>query len=170
MRVIKEERVKFMEKNGVSCFTESKDNVLMWSHYADKGRGVCLEFDTKFEQFTQLRHVEYVDSIPELNAVPVYLHNDVDQLIDLFYTKSVDWSYEREWRSLHDVAGTEIFYESKVLKAVYFGPKIDPSKSEIACSILHGRNPDRKLYWGKYSKKEFKVEFTEFNYIPMKDR
>jgi len=30
---------------GVSCFSQEEDNLLMWSHYADKHKGLCLKFD-----------------------------------------------------------------------------------------------------------------------------
>lgn len=169
-RLVESTRLEFIEKNGVSCFAENNDNVLMWSHYADKGRGICLEFDTRFEPLTLLRIVEYVDEIPELNSLPIYLADDYEQFINLFCTKSIDWRYEREWRALHSAAGIEFVYDSKALKAVYFGPKIEPSNLNIACLILHGQNPDVRLYGGIFSKKEFKVEFKEFTYTPWKDR
>jgi hypothetical protein len=37
----------FLKNSSVACFSESCDNFLMWSHYANGHRGVCLEFDIK---------------------------------------------------------------------------------------------------------------------------
>lgn len=34
----------FFEKSYVTCFTESYSDFLMWSHYASKHTGICLEF------------------------------------------------------------------------------------------------------------------------------
>ena len=31
---------------GVSCFSETNSEILMWSHYANSHQGFCLEFDT----------------------------------------------------------------------------------------------------------------------------
>ena len=31
----------------ISCFSENKDSLLMWSYYANSHKGVCLEFDFK---------------------------------------------------------------------------------------------------------------------------
>jgi len=31
----------------ITCFSEIKDSVLMWSHYADDHKGICIEFDFK---------------------------------------------------------------------------------------------------------------------------
>lgn len=35
-----------MNKSGVKCFTPKDANILMWSHYANSHKGICLEFDT----------------------------------------------------------------------------------------------------------------------------
>lgn len=35
----------FLENSSVACFSEIKDNFLMWSHYASRHRGICLEFN-----------------------------------------------------------------------------------------------------------------------------
>ncbi len=35
---------KFLKNSYVTCFSEANDDFLMWSHYASKHSGVCLEF------------------------------------------------------------------------------------------------------------------------------
>lgn len=35
---------KFLKSSSAICFSETKDNFLMWSHYATKHTGICLEF------------------------------------------------------------------------------------------------------------------------------
>lgn len=35
---------KFLENSHTTCFSEKNDDFLMWSHYASKHSGVCLEF------------------------------------------------------------------------------------------------------------------------------
>jgi len=35
---------KFLENSYATCFSESNNNFLMWSHYASKHSGICLEF------------------------------------------------------------------------------------------------------------------------------
>jgi len=169
IKFVENHRLEFIENKGVSCFTETNDNILMWSHYADSGRGMCLEFNTESEPFTQSRKVDYLDEIPELDALPMLIEDDFEQFINLFCTKSDDWEYENEWRCLHGEAGTKFGFESKALKAIYFGPEVDASSSNIVGLILHGQNPGVKLYRGETSKSEFKVEFTEVKYAPWKD-
>ncbi|GEN68700.1 DUF2971 domain-containing protein [Chryseobacterium rhizosphaerae] len=35
---------KFLKSSYVSCFSETNNNFLMWSHYSTKHMGICLEF------------------------------------------------------------------------------------------------------------------------------
>jgi hypothetical protein len=39
-----------VRKSKVTCFSREYTNTLMWSHYADQHRGVCLEFNGSMER------------------------------------------------------------------------------------------------------------------------
>ena len=138
----------------------------MWSHYADRCRGFCLEFDTSREPFSKLRKVIYQDEMPVINPLPMALKNDFSQLVDLFCTKSKHWSYERESRAIHKVAGTAYHYDKATLKAIYFGPDVEEPDLQIICTIIFCQNPEVKLLRGHRSSTHFNVEFEQFNYIP----
>ncbi len=77
---------------GVISFTESVDNFLMWSHYADEHKGIAIEFDPTHEFFNDLRKVEYSDERKKSNKPFPY------SLDDYFFNKSNHWRYENEWR------------------------------------------------------------------------
>jgi hypothetical protein len=156
---------KFLDKRGVSCFTESNDNLLMWSHYADGGRGMCLEFSKVENLFEKAKKVTYSDAIPKVSLGSLLVDEQYDQIVDLYRTKSSHWQYESEWRVIHETAGTNWIYETSSLVGLYFGPNVPTDLLEIVCLILAGQNPTVKLYRGKRSESEFKVEFEEFTYI-----
>jgi len=42
--------IKFLESSYATCFSEANDDFLMWSHYASKHSGVCLEFSLENER------------------------------------------------------------------------------------------------------------------------
>src|SRR5690606_32293035 len=86
-------------------------------------------------------------------------------LTDLFCTKGESWAYEKEWRAIHTKAETQFCYEANALTGVLFGPDIDPQCLEIVCLILRGQNKAVKFWRGERSSSEFKVTFTEFQYI-----
>ena len=113
------QRDKFVEGVGVTCLSEQNDDLLMWSHYGGSYRGFCLEFDTAYAPFNIIRKVKYVEEMPQATLEEVMIRDDDDLFLDFLCTKSVAWKYEKEWRAIHDVAGTPVGYEAGALKAIY---------------------------------------------------
>ena len=86
------------------CFSENNDSTLMWAHYADENKGLCIEYD-----FNQLKK----DSWLRKYIFPV-LYTDTpmdfsDQTDDYSLDRAVlcscldkakVWEYEKEWRLL----------------------------------------------------------------------
>lgn len=161
-----EEAQRRFETLGVSCFSEVRDELLMWSHYGGKHKGFCLEFDTSHQPFEKIRQVRYSTAMPEIQIGTLLLNESYDTVIDLFSTKSASWSYEKEWRVLHANAETRFHYSAECLTGIYFGPEISSEALEIICLVLQGQNPNVKFWKGRRSKSEFKVEFDPFSYIP----
>jgi Protein of unknown function (DUF2971) len=151
---------QFLENSGVSCFSEVKDDLLMWAHYGGHYRGFCLEFRTNSELFSKVKKVAYTDQIPTVDLLPLLADADVAEVVEALYcTKSKAWQYEREWRSIHSSKGTLFGYEARALKTVYFGPDIDPQARDLICIVLAAQNPMVELWHAKRSKTEFRVEF-----------
>lgn len=162
--VVNHEIQRFVSQRGVSCFSEKADNLLMWSHYAGHHKGFCLEFRTDSEPLRKIRKVKYSASMPAFDLVPMLCDQDFDQVMDLFCTKSLDWQYEREWRAIHEEAGTAYTYPSSALSGVYFGPESSFTSIEIIALVLAGQNEHVKLWKGKRSKSDFSVDFELFTY------
>jgi len=155
----------FLNNNGITCFSERNDDLLMWSHYGGQYKGFCLEFLTEYEPFNNLRKVQYVKKMPIIRMDSFVYDKNLEKLLDDIYcTKSLSWAYEKEWRGLHKQAGTLYTYKPKALKAIYFGPDIEQQALEIICLILAGQNPEVELWKGIRSEFEFKVNFTNFTY------
>lgn len=89
---------------GVISLTETRDNLLMWAHYADNHHGMAVEYDLRHPFFTEL------DGKAERLAPVVYrkqrswdLYPDPTnpELVDLYgilFEKSDEWIYEKEHR------------------------------------------------------------------------
>lgn len=161
---IKQATEAFLKSRGVACFSEKNDDLLMWSHYGGRYRGVCLEFDAQVEPFGKIRPVRYLSALPQLDVANILLNKDFDAVLELYCTKSASWCYEREWRALHEVAGTQYIYPPEALTGVYFGPDIDNESLEIVCLVLAGQNENVCFYKGSRSATEFRVLFEEFTY------
>lgn len=155
---------EFLATRGVACFSEKNDDLLMWSHYGGQYKGFCLEFDTSADMFEKARKVKYEHHPRPWTLFEIMFSPDFNPVEDLFCTKSTAWRYEREWRALHSIAGTEYGYPSSTLTGIYFGPDIDSQSLEVVCLILAGQNNTVKLWRGRRSTSEFKVLFEPFAY------
>jgi hypothetical protein len=110
---------KEKETCGISCFSKSFNNTLMWSHYADKHKGVCLGFSINpldnGDDFLMLC-VRYAHEIKPLN----YFRNRDIVLLNWLFTKSHVWSYEEEVRIYLKRNGF-VNFNKKCLKEIHFG-------------------------------------------------
>jgi hypothetical protein len=156
----------FLEKKGVTCFSERNDDLLMWSHYGGRYTGFCLEFSTGAEPFHKCMPVRYVSAPPKMSIAGILVSRDFRLVEELFCTKSEAWAYEREWRAIHHVAGTEFCYEPETLTGVYFGPDMDRQALEVICLVLQGQNEHVRFWAGERSTTDFKVRFEPFTYTP----
>lgn len=124
-RVIKSTQKDFR----MSCFTTKMHNPLMWGHYADGMRGVCLEYEI---DEGDVYKVEYGKSY-EVDMSNILQGNAEEEVISTFLKKSSDWKYEDEYR----VISRNIFYSlgKRQLKKMYFGYKCDPNKAKFLKEI-----------------------------------
>lgn len=78
---------------GYYCMTTKPDNLLMWAHYADSHRGVCIKFDIlkDLDTFLVPLPVDYNEQYIDFNM----LNSD---LLSVLRRKSPDWEYEDEYR------------------------------------------------------------------------
>lgn len=80
----------------IFCFSEKCDSLLMWGHYADEHKGICIGYNLKnlIENYDCLP-VIYNKQMPQIKDIDF---NSPETLYECILTKSVDWKYEYEWR------------------------------------------------------------------------
>lgn len=117
---------------GVSCFTTKNNNGLMWSHYANSHKGLCLEFDTLADVtlFKELYKVKYVNNRWAYN----YLRNPL-KVYEFFSRKSNIWKYEEEYRVIKIEKGLHAFNKNS-LKKVIFGCRTSKQNRTIVLKRL----------------------------------
>jgi hypothetical protein len=86
----------------IFCLASKPDSIVMWSHYANKHRGVCLEFSTDAEEFSGAYRVIYSERYPLFNLADDDPANNLLPLV----TKAAAWSYEEEYRVIAEVHAT----------------------------------------------------------------
>lgn len=121
---------------GIACLTETDDSLLMWSHYANNHRGMCVEYELmaineqlKFspvpvvyeDKRVWLRSINQSTLDAELKKV----------LIESLTSKSPEWSYEREWRIIRDEGACGTKWEKEKNGALL--EMVRPSSIVLGC-------------------------------------
>lgn len=114
---------------GIACFTETHEDVLMWTHYAGNYSGMCLGYSTEellsgLPDNVHLVRLAYVDNPPLI--MPTDAKNAGSAAIRILSQKKYNWAYEREWRVLGPVGAVELG-TSQPVKSIYFGPRVELS-------------------------------------------
>ncbi len=142
----------------VCCFTTKSDNLLMWSHYADKHRGVCLKFSPRLDSnlFTKLYAVEYSKNSGNYDFI-----NKMEESFNKVITlKSIDWSYEEEFRVVKYDQERGQKFNKNALKEVVFGCESTSDEIERIMKLAFDNGFHHVNFkMAKQKKLEFGLEF-----------
>ncbi len=118
----------------VLCLFKPPDNalphdLLMWSHYADGHRGICLQFDKDIlaNRFI-CKPVEYATEFPSLKELAAADGEALGQLC--LFRKAKRWEDEHEWRLLELAKRTEndtVVLPSGGLTGIILGCAVPPA-------------------------------------------
>ena len=168
-----------LNKSRVLCVTEQNDNVVMWSHYADSHKGICLrlqcipeidntllaarkvEYTTEFPLFPTLdQHIRYYTGEAPIDFAKV--------LYDIPFMKHKDWRYEKEWRVHvpHSADAEGNGYDdwkenTRVFGAMYLGCRVEPADAAELVEMAKLNYPHMEIYQAKASTKGFLLEFEK---------
>lgn len=134
----------FMQgKLGILCFGSHWKSSVIWSHYADKHRGMCLGFDIPDDSAIPVRYVGA--------RAALRFQNDVESegvetqfALDLLRSKFKGWKYEEEVRMYVDLdADTQVdeglhffrFGDELQLREVILGPNCPLTLAEIRAQV-----------------------------------
>lgn len=131
----------------IKSFSETPYNNLMWAHYGDSYKGICIEYDIcklnddnitkmlfpvyyteerKFILETDSLMDYYCSEQQELSENDIY--NIIGDTKGIFLQKANCWKYEREWRLCKINPNIDKKEEIEILfpcvSAIYIGPRI----------------------------------------------
>lgn len=145
---------------GVVCFSNTYNELLMWAHYANSGKGICQIFDPKAlfqvnsDGFPRIESINYEDKLPDVH-LSVKKEQFAYDIRPIITTKRKNWFYEKEVRAYINMSKITPFidssrelinrdngklrnirYNSNALKGIIFGHKcttrnINRTKKEL---------------------------------------
>lgn len=150
-----------LSKDGFLCLTHNYDNLLMWAHYADSHTGVCLEFDITMDldTFYTPFPVKYTQDCPYYD----YIYDNGGAVRSILH-KSLDWSYEEEYRIIKPGGFGLRKVASDSLTSVFFGCQFDKDLFLEIDSLVKsaGFKPQYRIM--RKSTKEYKLHANEWDY------
>lgn len=111
----------------VGCLSEDGTSILMWSHYADRNQGICIEYDlsgTKLQPF--MYPVIYIPNPVDCSDLCDTDRDtfDIDMATLLSTVVKCDcWKYEKEWRIILYFPTRENTEEEMRIQALVPKPK-----------------------------------------------
>ena len=148
----------------VSCFSENLKSVLMWSHYANQHKGICIEYSRESmisnDRVLELLHpVRYSKDIFDFWVGEDKPMSPTALPVLAACHKSSEWEYEHEWRLVHPSKTQQKFvlefFEIKPSKII-FGSRIAyPEKAAIKELAERKRIP---LYCARPAEDRFEIK------------
>ena len=156
-------------KNYEICsYSKKKNNLLMWAHYADSHKGICLEYDIDDAEYKKrFFEVSYSKAQPVIKEVRKDAHGMVKMQeaseFQVFLTKSCDWKYEKEVRVIQqNLFGSRgsLVEELGSLSGVYFGLNASDQIIDDFDNILK-EDQNISFYQSGYKKNKYKLKFSK---------
>lgn len=161
-----ESKKEFLNNAQISCFSRTAFEPLMWSHYSDKHYGICYCFDenelTTFGLCSSFKDIIYSSQLPE-----IYYEEDKTsdkqiqrELNRVLMTKSLNWSYEKEFRIILK-KGVENKFKSRSLRAIILGFNAAIYHKERILKVIEKANAirkdDIKVYYASLSTEKYEI-------------
>lgn len=125
---------KILSDLRIVCFTKDPKNSLMWSHYADGGKGCLIEFELLNGQ--ECHKISYIKK-PILNDKDI----TTSKAIEILKYKDKPWKYESEYRCILQNKN----YLPVNTKSITFGPRSSSDSVTMLMHILALCKPDLKV-------------------------
>ena len=127
---------------GVLSLSASRDEPLLWAHYAMNAAGFAVGYRARDE-----RELDALGAVPLRYTTRRPLLNpfDGENWLEILFTKSVHWAYEREWRYVRmaEDGGTGVMtVPPNSIVEVCLGPNMSAADREVVIEAARAL-PDR---------------------------
>ena len=132
-KVIKATKAELSKTTAILCFCKTWKHPILWGHYADKHKGICLGFEVPRSVLEKINYVDRRFPRPDIL--------DEAFVRRLLFVKFAHWQYEQEYRAYVqlDKKVDGLYYaefsEKLSLKRVIVGDQSKISRAEISQAL-----------------------------------
>jgi hypothetical protein len=155
-------------RHRILCFARNPLAPLLWAHYGDAHRGICIEVDASSAPFSQALEVDYQPAYPKLD----FAAGSPDAFVRIaLLTKADCWKYEEEFRLIASESsstflrckGDLIDLPPGAVTRIIFGHKALPSDVETARSLIHRHDAGVGLSWLVRVRSSYELAFVHLD-------
>jgi len=163
------------DKLGVVCLSENNNDILMWSHYSDAHRGICLEFDKDIIDSSKwfIGKVDYPEDnhYVDFKVFREAIENNEKAFRTFLLRKSFHWVYEKEWRIIVGLKAMDenssknaedkqfLPCHEKMLTGIILGMKTPDTLKQTFSQLV--QNKSIKLYEAKRNENSYVIDVRE---------
>lgn len=141
-------------KLGVLCLSAIPNDVLMWSHYADHHKGVCIGIRTSCLKEKRILPVNYSEDRPIIDAWS-YVGKNREVFVNATRIKGLHWKYEEEWRTVHD-AGPRLY--PACVDRVVIGVRANAATRQAVFEAVDMADHEIEVFDAKVHNTQFRLE------------
>ncbi len=146
----------------IYCMSATRTDGLLWSHYASGHRGIAIELNANADEFLRNSfEVRYEEEFPVIDM----LQDDAKTKLQKgLLTKSKDWRYEKEYRSIYPIEHAQVRHEvdPSTFVSITFGAKITGEARAKVIEATRPRLAHIRFEQARLGRKTFSVEFEEY--------
>lgn len=172
----------FKNKIGIFSLSSTFESIVMWSHYSNSHRGLCIGYSTEILRncvekymrdnydeplFIHLRKIKYDSRYPYIKAIPGEI--DVNAFFLRIYTKFILWDYECEWRfaigvgSKYDLNLRTVQIPVEAIRKVYLGLRIAERDVSELILLLKRAGYTGQIYRTTKERYDYKLNFARID-------
>ncbi len=132
----------------IFCLSAINNNVMMYSHYAEGHKGICLEFLVSDDPFYgSLDYVRYTEKIPVFHPFNENQNIIQKELMEIeVLTKACTWFYEEEWRIIKRGPNPFMYkFSPNILTSIIFGYQTSSDNKLLIERVINKRVPSIQL-------------------------
>lgn len=154
-------RDEMTRNRGLLCFSGAWTNPLLWAHYSDKHRGMCLGLDVPDDVVHVVDYVE--ERVPWEQPTQAFMEK-------LLWTKFEPWRYESEVRAFvtrEEQEGGRYFChfgDELKLREIIVGHRCCVERGEISAAMASYPEPV-PIIKARLSRTSFKVEENPYGFM-----
>ena len=145
------------KRYGVTSFSAKKNDVKMWSHYADDCKGIVIGYNVDLWVAHLLgtsiiRQVTYANDLPVITGPRVVNQENAYAFMS---SKGVTWQYEQEWRLITDLSKTQhskgdirvITVPQQSVSSILVTDRTSPETIDAIVRRLNNPSNAYRLWW-----------------------